>query len=128
MKRKRRVLEELKLTEISGVDFPCQEDARVAIMKRKEQEAMDIDQMEKVAELEGAVCDLEAKVSDLTKRLERASEQPAKKLDPFKRVGVTDFQQTVSEIKKRDNCTRTEAFSKARKENPDAFAAYQEMH
>ena len=34
MAQKRRVLEKLKLTEISGVDRPCQEGARVAIMKR----------------------------------------------------------------------------------------------
>lgn len=31
---RRRVLEKLILTEISGVDLPCQEGARVAIMKR----------------------------------------------------------------------------------------------
>jgi hypothetical protein len=36
MKTKRRVLDKLLLTEISGVDRPCQEGARVAIMKRKE--------------------------------------------------------------------------------------------
>lgn len=31
---KRRILDKLLLTEISGVDRPCQEGARVAIMKR----------------------------------------------------------------------------------------------
>lgn len=34
--KRRRVLEKLKLTEISGVDNPCQEGARMVIMKRAE--------------------------------------------------------------------------------------------
>lgn len=37
-----------------------------------------------------------------------------------------DFDSKVSEIKKRDNCTRTEALAKARKENPELFAQYQD--
>ena len=35
---KRRILRKLKITEISGVDRPCQEEARVTIMKRHEPE------------------------------------------------------------------------------------------
>lgn len=38
---KRRVLEKLKLTEISGVDRPCQQHATVAIMKRAADDAAD---------------------------------------------------------------------------------------
>ena len=77
-------------------------------------------EMSKADELQGAVCDLEARIADLTKKLEENS-QP-KKVDPFKRIG--DFHTTVSEIRKRDNCSRTEALAKARKENPEAFNAY----
>ena len=40
-------------------------------------------------------------------------------------VGGADFEKAVSEIRKRDNCTRAEAMQKARTENPDAFKAYQ---
>ena len=34
MARKRRILEKIGIAEISAVDHPCQEHARVAIMKR----------------------------------------------------------------------------------------------
>jgi hypothetical protein len=44
---KRRVLEKLNITEISGVDRPCQEGARVAIMKRDFSEKHRIDKLEK---------------------------------------------------------------------------------
>lgn len=36
-----------------------------------------------------------------------------------------DFEKAVNEIRARDNCTRQEAMAKARRENPDAFRAYQ---
>lgn len=36
-----------------------------------------------------------------------------------------DFNKRVSEIRARDNCSRTEALQKARKEHPEDFAAYQ---
>lgn len=35
------------------------------------------------------------------------------------------FETKVSEIRKRDNCSHTEAMEKARKEDPEAFKAYQ---
>lgn len=37
-----------------------------------------------------------------------------------------DFDAKVNEIRKRDKCSQTDAFSKARKEEPDLFKAYQE--
>lgn len=55
----------------------------------------------------------------------------------FDRVGVRtgdvegmqksadSFTTKISEIKKRDSCSRTEALEKARKEDPDGFKAYQ---
>jgi hypothetical protein len=39
--------------------------------------------------------------------------------------GTQTFETKVSEIKKRDNCTRQEAMQKARQENPAEFADYQ---
>ena len=123
MAQKRRVLEKLKLTEISGVDRPAQESAHVAIMKRKDDTMDDQTPIEGIAELEGAVLDLEAQVADLTKRLAEADAKL--KIDPFKRLGSVDFEQTVTEIRKRDNCTRTEALSKARRENPEGFEEFQ---
>lgn len=52
---KRRILEKFKLTEISGVDRPCQEHATVAIMKR-------------------AVSAEEVKVTDLSARIAKLKE------------------------------------------------------
>lgn len=37
-----------------------------------------------------------------------------------------DFEAKIAEIRKRENCTRQDAMSKARKEFPEAFKAYQE--
>jgi len=37
-----------------------------------------------------------------------------------------DFETKVAEIRKRDSCTRQDAMTKARKEHPEAFKAYQE--
>jgi hypothetical protein len=109
MKRKRRVLEKLKLTEIRGVDRPCQEGARVAIMKRKEPNMNDTENL-----LEGALIDLEAQVVDVDVAV-RADAKP---------IHINEFENTVAEIRKRDNCSRTDALVKARTENPEGFAAY----
>jgi hypothetical protein len=100
------------------VDLPCQEGANVAIMKRK---ASNMNE-----ELEGQMIDLEARIAHLTKILAAAPGEQAKQdFDPFKRVGVTDFEQTVAEVQKRDNCSRTDALAKARQENAAGFANYQ---
>jgi hypothetical protein len=116
---KRRILEKLKMTEISAVDRPCQEDARVAILKRadepNERKEINVD----TTELVGAVIDLEAKMAHLAKTLAEAkAKDPEAKTSP-------DFEATVAEIRKRDACTHTEALTKARTENPKGFAAYQ---
>lgn len=57
---KRRILDELVMTEISGVDRPCQEGARVAIMKRAEDEFAGLGHLEyRIAMLKNQVDDLE---------------------------------------------------------------------
>jgi hypothetical protein len=119
MAKRRRILEKLVINEISGVDFPCQEGAGVAIMKRK---ATNMNE-----EVEGQMIDLEARIEHLTKTLATVTDkaEAKKDFDPFKRVRVTDFEQTVAEIQKRDACTATEAMAKARKENAAGFANYQ---
>jgi hypothetical protein len=113
-KRRRRILEKLKLTEISGVDNPCQEGARVAIMKRKEPNMNDTENL-----LEGALIDLEAQVVDLNKKIDVAVHA-----EPKQPIHINEFENTVVEIRKRDGCSRTDALVKARAENPNGFAAY----
>jgi hypothetical protein len=112
MKTERRILEKLVLTEISGVDNPCQEGARVAIMKRKEPNV-------NTEELEGSVIDLEAQVAHLNKQIETAVHA-----EPKQPIYINEFENTVAEIRRRDNCSRTVALVKARAENPNGFAAY----
>ena len=111
MKPKRRILEKIVLTEISGVDRPCQEGARVAIMKRKEPNM-------NTEELEGSVIDLEAQVAHLNKKIETAVH-----VEPKQPIYIK-FENTVAEIRKRDNCSRTAALAKARAGNPDGFTVY----
>lgn len=67
---KRRILDELRLTEISGVDKPCQEGARVAIMKRAD-DGMDanLSHIEyRIATINNTVQDLEKDWSDAARR------------------------------------------------------------
>lgn len=93
----KRILHKLKLTEVSAVDRPCQEGARMVIMKRATPAGGDTGDntrtkenpmpgdMEKVAaELEGQVSDLEAKLEKLMTQLE-SSEDPelAKAAEPL---------------------------------------------
>jgi len=47
--------------------------------------------------------------------------------DPEKMKSADSFLKHVSEIKKRDNCTDTQAQQTARKEHPEAFKTYQEV-
>jgi hypothetical protein len=114
---KRRVLEKLIINEISGVDNPCQENARVAIMKRENNMTEQTeDQL-----LDGQLLDLEAKLMEFNKVLAAVGEA-AEEAD--KAAIEQSFEQKVEEIRKRDNCSRTDALSKARKEAPEDFASY----
>ena len=44
---------------------------------------------------------------------------------PITIPSAPDFEATVTDIRKRDNCSRTAALAKARQEHPDAFEAFQ---
>jgi RNA polymerase subunit RPABC4/transcription elongation factor Spt4 len=73
-------------------------------------------------ELEGQLIDLAAQIENLNKVMTEANVQA----EPYLPAAPTaeDFTQTVAEIRKRDNCTRTAALAKARSENQAGFAAY----
>lgn len=103
---RRRILDELKIEEISGVDSPCQEDARVTIMKRRHTMQREETQTVHDEELEGALTDLDARVTHLTQKLDSGS-----------------FDSKVAEIRKREGCTGTVAMAKARRQCPDLFEA-----
>jgi hypothetical protein len=117
--QRRRVLEKLIITDISGVDNPCQDPALVAIMKRTPQSKFEIAKLR--------FTDACAKANPYHDRRGRFTTRRKAQvtIDPFKRLGVSDFEDTANEIAKRDNCSRTEALAKARKENPEGFDAFQ---
>ena len=65
---KKRILHEWRLDKIAAVDNPCQEGARVAIMKRKENEEMDQKEHDAaIAKLNG---EWQTKLDALTKQVE----------------------------------------------------------
>ena len=76
-KRKRRVLTKLRLTEISAVDRPCQEHARVAIMKRNttEDRTMNDEDLDAIAELMARVDDAEARTAELQKQIREQNQR-----------------------------------------------------
>lgn len=102
---KRRILEELQIDEISGVDRPCQEHALVTIMKRATEPPEDVANGTKKPPME----------------FEQAAPVANKTIAP-----AMEFEQAVAVIRKRDNCSRTSALSKARLENPGSFTVYRE--
>ena len=105
---KRRILEKIEIDEISGVDRPCVEHARVAIMKRAQEPKMN-----SFAALEDSVLILKDKVDVLNQNLAARVER-----------APPDFDAVAATIQRRDGCAGTEAFTKARREAPTAFAAY----
>lgn len=120
-KMKRRVLEKIKISEISAVDRPCQEGATVRIMKRQEPHMHD------AGELTGRLLDLQAKVEHLSKQIaERAVFRTEDDDDYYEEQQMEDLNQLADAIRLREGCTGTQALAKARREHPDAFTDYQQ--
>ena len=92
--RRRRIMRKLKITELSCVDRPAQAGAVATILKRDDTERPNY-------------ADIWCREQDA---LEKAAEM--------------EFEDTVIEIQKRDDCDRTTAMTRARLENPEAWAAY----
>lgn len=69
---KKRILHKFTISEISGVDRPCQTSAKMTIMKRDDEHE---DDMSKIDDLENQIDKLEKQVDHLTKQLaDRADE------------------------------------------------------
>jgi hypothetical protein len=82
----------------------------------------DLSKISQFDELECQVANVEAQIDLLNKRFAALSVAPTSGED-FDHHSA-DLETAASEIRKRDNCSRTEALSKARRENPVAFARY----
>ena len=112
--KRRRILQQIKISEISGVDKPCNEHAVVTIMKRAQEPTMT-----SFAALEDRILILKDRADTLTKTVEDRA-QPT----PEPAAPIPDFDQVVAAIQTRDRCGGTTAMSKARREAPTAFATY----
>jgi uncharacterized coiled-coil DUF342 family protein len=114
-------LDPLQLFELSLVDAPANKDSKVTIFKREQD--MEDDDMERIEQLEGEICDLSAKVDDLTKKLNAATNKRSEeRAPPVKK----SFDELVGAIRKRDNCSATDALRKARQASPEAYDEFQQ--
>ena len=146
----KRIMREFEIGEISAVDRPSQGHARMTIMKHesKEKSMQKITRDELLAfpTFEAAVAQLR-KIHKLTgtqamsraardhpallKRYnEEAIERHESALAAVEKAGakpraVTDFEMIVDSMVQRDGVSRFVAMQRARRENPDLFAAYQ---
>jgi len=88
-----RLIKELRLDEISAVDYPAQEGARAVIMKRDVNR--EADDVADIAEITKRAEAAEAKVAELTKKLE-AAEAIAKRADEeVLKVGETEIRKSA---------------------------------
>jgi len=150
---KRKIMREFKLNEISAVDRPAQVHAKMTIMKRAD-EPQEPDQepdmnLTKIASFDtfddavAAIAKAEncgrsqamskaAKCHpDLLATYQTAGvERVAKRIDEARKAGAMpqaarNWEILVGAIADRDKCSRTEAMRRARREDPEAFRAFQ---
>lgn len=142
--KRRRIMRQFTINELSAVDVPAQEGARRTLMKRYDYEEKDeMDDMEKISRfdtLEEAVdaIQLAQKLARHEAMSEAARRYP-KLLNKHNSVDATvvkdrnlgvptherklGFEDGVRKIMTRDNVTHTKAMSAARVEYPLEFAA-----
>jgi len=150
--KRQRVLHDLTIDKIAAVDRPCQEHARMTIMKRDSNEEYDKMQLQKIDRdavasfdtFEQAVGHLEKVTGSRAGAMRAAGRQYPQLVRKFNQDGdeiakaavaarkaraapqaVAAWDVIVGGIQARDGVTRSAAMSTARKENPAAFAAMQ---
>jgi hypothetical protein len=137
----RRIIKEFSLDDISIVKEPAQEGARAVISKSMETDMEKVDEqgfanIVKAIELtygcspDAAHTSAETMLSDpevAKKMLPRIAKHLGSANTLAKREASEDnFETIVKQIAKRDEVGRATAMVTARKEHPEAFAAYQE--
>ena len=146
--RKRRIMREFSITELSAVDKPAQEYATMAIMKRdsSEDEKMDF---QKITDKPLAFDSFENAVEHLkkvnrcsgTEAMRKAADAHPRLFEAYQEAGmvssrpklekaakpqaVQEFNLIVDGIAKRDKVSRVEAMRRATREEPGAFRRYQ---
>ncbi|WP_156953316.1 hypothetical protein [Afifella pfennigii] len=148
---KRKIMRDFQIEEISAVDVPAQAHAKMVIMKRAddhEEPDMNLtkiasfdtfdDAVAAIAKAEScprhkAMSKAAARHPDLYDSFQReGEEQIAKRVDEARKAGAMpqaarNWDILVGAIADRDKCSRTEAMRRARREDPEAFAAFQAL-
>jgi hypothetical protein len=104
---KRRIMREFNIEELSAVDRPAQEHAKMTIMKRDDETSQDIDKgdTEMTADEKKQVADLQKSVADLTKQLEAATKasddsKTAVELQEQLTAATTKAEEAAAELEK----------------------------
>ena len=148
-KRKRRIMREFSIEELSAVDKPAQAHAMVTIMKRSDPKENDDMRFEKITDQPRAFDSFEDAVEHLkkvhgcsgTEALRKAREGHPGLLEAYQKVGavssrpnfekaatpkaVQDFDYAVAGVMERDGVSRTAAMSRVRSERPHLYDALQ---
>ncbi len=148
-KRKRRIMREFTITELSAVDKPAQAHARVAIMKRADPEENDDMRFEKIIERPRAFDSFEEACEAIRKAercagtdaMRKAREGHPGLFEAYQKAGavsyrpnfekaarpldVQEWDLAVAGVMERDGITRTAAMSRVRSERPHLYDALQ---
>lgn len=132
--RKRRILHNIDLSEISLVDAPAVEPALVALIKQRKEQGM----TDEPTTFEAAVAMFKRQGLPGTAAMQRAHAEYGGLFEAYqkrapapaaKEVGngdaIAKFRRIVSEIAKRDSCPSTEAMRRAAAEHPEELKAFQ---
>ena len=154
--KRRRVMKDFRITELSAVDSPAQKHARAVFMKRADEpqeQDMDFEKITYARERPLSFATLGDCVSFLMGQqgysrldaMEKVARDAPDLVEKFNREGeaiaksiaeanaprpvakaVADFDKRVAEIQARDRCSKLAALEKAAREYPAEFSAYQE--
>src|SRR5690606_11718933 len=135
------IMREFTIDELSGVDRPAQEGARVCFFKRddsEQEEPASFESFEAAVEhlrkIHGsgtaAMSAARAQFPDLLRKYRQAGDEAAAKAAGAAAPrevakAVSDWYALVDKIAERDGVSRTVAMSRARKEFPHAFRDFQ---
>ena len=137
--KKKRIMREFEISEISAVDRPAQAHARMSVMKREEPVGFDsfeaaVDHLAKFHECsrtDAMSMAARAHPALIEKYNAEGREQIVKAAHAAQKArtkpeAVTAFHKCVEDVARRDNCSRTEALRRARTEHPEEFSSYEE--
>lgn len=137
-KRRRRIMREFSLAEISAVDRPAQARAKATIMKRSSSQETDDMDFHKIMGRPASFATVEGATAHL-RDMEAAARANPDALEKYRDGGVVaapvaekrslaaqEFDLAVDAICERDGCERHAAMSRARRERPDLYDRMQE--